>query len=310
MRRFKLIPTNTFIPFMGLRRWALALSATLMLLSLVLVGVRGINWGIDFVGGVLIEVETQQPVALADMRAQLEALDIGGISLQEFGGDTLLLIRFSPDPTLENAAQNGIATVRTALAEQVRDFRRVEMVGPSIGDELKIQALEAILIAMALLMAYIWFRFEWQFSVGAILALMHDIAITLGFYALTQMEFNLASIAVLLTVAGYSINDTVVVYDRVREDIRRFKAKTLSDILDFAVNATLSRTVVTSVTTLLALLALSILGGAIIRDFSVALIVGIISGTYSSVFLAAQFLLFSPPKRGVFDDDDGDVDPQ
>ncbi|NQY82305.1 MAG: protein translocase subunit SecF, partial [Alphaproteobacteria bacterium] len=239
MRLLKLIPAEPKIDFLGLRRVAIASSLVLVLASVGLLIVRNLNLGIDFAGGVLIEVELNQAAPLADLRAELNALPIGDVTLQEFGAPEILLLRFVPHESTMTSAQDAIGMVKTVLQEKVKDFRRTEMVGPSIGAELQIQALEAIGLSLLLLMVYIWFRFEWQFSIGAILALSHDIILTLGFYSLTGIEFNLSSVAVLLTIAGYSINDTVVIYDRVREDIRRFKTTAFSDILNYAVNQTL-----------------------------------------------------------------------
>ncbi len=301
MKLLKLVPAQPNIDFLAMRRFAMAISCVLLLASIGLLITRNLNLGIDFAGGVLIEVELKQPEPIADLRATLETLPIGETTIQQFGAPEILLLRFVPEGTEGNAAQAGITAVKTALSDQVKDFRRTEMVGPSIGAELQIQALEAIGLALLLLMIYIWLRFEWQFSVGAILALGHDIILILGFYALTGIEFNLSSIAALLTVAGYSINDTVVIYDRVREDIRRFKTTEFIKVLNSAVNHTLSRTVMTSVTTLIALVSLAVFGGNIIQDFALALIVGVIAGTYSSVFLAVLFLLYAEPKRADMD---------
>lgn len=303
IKLLKLVPAEPNIDFLGMRRIAMILSCVLLLGSVGLLVSRGLNLGIDFAGGVLIEIELNQPKPLAELRATLETLPIGETTIQEFDAPEILLLRFVPEGTEANAAQLGITAVKEALAAQVKGFRRTEMVGPSIGAELQIQALEAIGLALVLLMVYIWFRFEWQFSIGAVLALGHDIILMLGFYSLTGIEFNLSSIAALLTIAGYSINDTVVIYDRVREDIRRFKTTSFVKVLNFAVNHTLSRTVMTSVTTLIALVSLAVFGGSIIQDFALALIVGVIAGTYSSVFLAVLFLVYAEPKRADMDND-------
>ena len=303
MKLLKILPDEPQFNVLGLRRLAMTLSMVVMLASIGLLVGRGLNFGIDFVGGVLMEVEVEDGHGLADLRASMQGLPIGQVTLQEFGAANILLLRFVPGAD-DGGAQSAIATVREKLADKVRDFRRVEMVGPSIGEELKIQALEAIGLALLLLMLYIWFRFEWQFSIGAVLAPAHDIVLTLGFYSLTGIEFNLASIAALLTIAGYSINDTVVIFDRVREDIRRYKTTAFIDILNQSVNQTLSRTVMTSLTTLLALTTLALFGGSIIQDFALALIVGVVAGTYSSVFLAVLFLLYAEPQRATSDEDE------
>ena len=302
MRLLKFVPSDSKFDFLKLRKLTLCISMLFIAASIAMFAVRGLNLGIDFAGGVLIEAELNQVEPLGELRQELAQLPVSDVMIQEFGEPHILLIRFVPDAT-QITPQEGISLAKDALSSKVDTFRRTEMVGPTIGSELKVQSAQAIGLALLLLMLYIWFRFEWQFGVGAVLALTHDIFIIIGFYALTGIEFNLSSIAALLTVAGYSINDTVVIFDRVREDIRRFKSTPFIEILNFAINRTLARTVMTSLTTLTALISLAVFGGSIIQDFALALIVGVIVGTYSSVFLAVLFLLYAEPKRSEMDND-------
>jgi len=224
------------------------------------------------------------------MRNQLAGLGLGDITLQRFGEETDVLIRIQKQPGEDQSV--AIRTVQEALGPNV-EFRRTEFVGPTVGEELKEAGAIAVALSLLAMMAYIWFRFEWQFSVGAIVALAHDVITTVGLFALTGLEFNLATVAAVLAIAGYSINDTVVVYDRVRENLRRYKSMSMPDLLNRSVNETLSRTVMTSLTTLLALIALAIFGGEVIRGFCIALIWGVVIGTYSSMYIAVPALLWT-----------------
>ncbi|MBC8240442.1 MAG: protein translocase subunit SecF [Alphaproteobacteria bacterium] len=286
----KLVPTKTAIPFIRWRKPAMACSALLVLLSLVLAFTPGLNFGIDFRGGILIEVQTKGPANLSDMRANLGGLGLGEVSLQEFGAADTVLIRIEKQPGDATAQQKAVAKVRAALGDGV-DYRRTEFVGPKVSGELIEAGAMAIALSVVLMLIFIWFRFEWHFGVGAVVALIHDVALSIGMFAVTQMEFNLSTIAALLTIVGYSINDTVVVYDRVRENLRKFKTMNLGEVLNLAINDTLSRTSMTSVTTLLALVALFIFGGAVIQGFVFAMIWGVVVGTYSSIFIAAPLLI-------------------
>lgn len=296
MRKLQLIPDNTNIPFIGFRKVALGLSALVVVASIILVAVQGLNFGIDFRGGTLIEIGTEEPADLGDLRSRLGGLGLGDVQIQTFGAPNDVLIRVETQPGGSAAQQVVVDKVRAELGDTV-EYRRVEVVGPTVSGELIEAGVLAIVLAVGMMLVYIWFRFEWQFSVGAVVALVHDVLITLGLFAILQLEFNLSIIAALLTIVGYSMNDTVVVYDRVRENLRKYKRMPLEELLDLSVNNTLSRTVMTSVTTLLALLSLYVFGGEVIRGFTFAMIWGIVIGTYSSIFIAAPLLLILGVKR-------------
>ena len=323
MKGLQLVPAETNLDFIGKRFIAFALSLLLIAGSIFLVIDRGLNFGIDFTGGTLIEIKTPVEPDIGGLRTELNALGLGAVSIQEFGAPDDLLIRLPQQQTADDdgeAQKAAIETVKAALdkhfvveegelgevtEEQAEtlsmgvDYRRIEFVGPQVGDELKRQGALAVLFSLMGILAYVWFRFEWQFGVASIIALAHDSILTIGFFALTQMEFNLSTVAAILMIAGYSINDTVVVFDRIREKLRKYKKMPLAELFNFAVNKTLARTLMTSLTTLLALLALYMFGGEVIRGFVVALIFGIGVGTYSSIFVAAPLLLFMNVKRGV-----------
>ncbi|MCB9957838.1 MAG: protein translocase subunit SecF [Rhodospirillaceae bacterium] len=296
MRPLRLVPTNTNVPFLRFRRAAFALSSALVVLSVVILILRGLNFGIDFAGGILIEVETTEPANIAELRTTLGSLQLGEVSLQEFGSPNDVLIRVQRQAGDEEAQAAAISSVQAALGDQVAEYRRVEFVGPTVGAELIEAGVIAVVLAQLAILAYIWLRFEWQYGVCAIIALVHDVMSTIGLFALIQHEFNLTTVAALLTIAGYSINDTVVVFDRVRENLRRYKKAEMADVLNRSLNETLSRTTMTSFTTLLALFALYIFGGAVIRDFAFAMIWGIGIGTYSSIFVAVPLLLTIKPR--------------
>ncbi len=289
MRPIQFIPPGLDLRLIAWRYVAYAFSAVLIAVSIISFAVQGLNFGIDFTGGTLIEIRTEVPADIAEMRAKLSALNLG-ISLQEFGTPTDVLIRTQAQEGDEQAQAAAVELVRQALGSGV-DFRRVEYVGPQVGEELVRAGFMAIGFALLSILVYITFRFEWQFGVGAVMALLHDIVATVGIFSLTQMEFNLTTVAAVLTIVGYSINDTVVIFDRVRENLRRYKSLPITEILNRSVNQTLSRTLLTSVTTLLALIALYVLGGEVIRGFTFAMIWGVIIGTYSSVFIAVPVLI-------------------
>jgi preprotein translocase SecF subunit len=261
--------------------------------SLVLIFTKGLNYGIDFAGGVLMEVQSkhEQVVDLAKMRGTLDALNVGEVTLQTFGADNTVLIRIPQQAGGDQATQKAVTNIKATLGDQW-DYRRTETVGPKVGEELKSSAVWASLLAMLGIMGYVWFRYEWQFGVNALLALFHDCVTTVGFFSLTGMEFNLTTVAAVLTIAGYSVNDTVVIYDRIRYDMRRYKTMSLRDLLNLALNSTLSRTTVTSGLTLLSVLALLFFGGEVIRGFAVAMVWGIVIGTYSTICVAAPLLLY------------------
>lgn len=308
MKPIKLIPDNTNLNFIGLRFLAYALSALLIIGALGLTATKGLNFGIDFTGGTMIEIRVEEAPDLGILRDNLNALGLGNISIQEFGSAEDLLIRLpeqegGPD-VQKQAIENTRAVLNEKFGEEKIEYRRTEFVGPQVGEELKRQGLYAILFSLAGILAYIWFRFEWQFGIAAIAALAHDVVLIIGLFALTQMEFNLSTVAAILMIAGYSINDTVVVFDRIRENLRKYKKMALTELFNKSVNEMLARTIMTSVTTLLALIALWIFGGEVIRGFVDALIVGILVGTCSSIFIAAPVLLLMNIRRNALDKED------
>jgi SecD/SecF fusion protein len=249
------------------------------------------NYGIDFRGGSSIEVKALQGNAdVGSVRAALEELNLGEVQVQEFGSPSELLIRIGTQEGGDSAEQSALTKVRSAL-ESDYEFRRIEVVGPTVSSELAWAGTIAVLASMLAMLIYIWFRFEWQFAVGAIISTLHDVVMMVGFFVWFQLEFNLTSIAAILTVVGYSINDTVVVYDRVRENLRKFKKMPIEQLLDLSMNETLSRTILTGITTLMALTALYLWGGEVIASFTVAMIFGILIGTYSSIFVAGPLLI-------------------
>jgi preprotein translocase SecF subunit len=300
----KLVPDKTNVPFMRLRRTAFGFSSLLGVLSIVLLVILGLNFGIDFRGGTLIQVKTQGPANISTMRVALGGLQLGDFSLQEFGEADEVLIRVQRQDGDNADQQVAIELIKRALEATVDgdiEYRRVEFVGPQVSEELKRSGALALAIALGAMLLYIWFRFEWQFSVGAVTALVHDVILTFGFFAITGLEFNLSIVAAILTIVGYSMNDTVVVYDRVRENLRKYKKTDLKEVIDLSINDTLSRTTLTSVTTLLALIALAVVGGPVIAGFVLAMIWGVVIGTYSSIFVAAPVLLYLGVRREVFD---------
>jgi preprotein translocase subunit SecF len=298
MKPLNLVPIKPNLNFIGRKKVFFTFSALLVALAIGLFLARGLNFGIDFQGGILIEVRMSEAGKLSEMRAHLSGLGLGEVALQEFGQPTDVLIRVQKQEGGEKAQQVAVEKVKTALGDGV-EYRRTEFVGPKVSRELFRDGVIAVLLAMLGILAYIWFRFEWQFGLGAIIALLHDVVTTIGIFALTGLEFNLSTVAAILTIAGYSINDTVVVYDRVRENLRRYKSMPLTELFKNSINETLSRTVMTSLTTLLALVSLYVLGGEVIRGFSFALIWGVLIGTYSSVCVAVPLLLHLNLNRGV-----------
>ncbi len=278
------------LAFLAKRKLFLMFSGAMILASIALFLVQGLNFGVDFRGGILIEIQTDGPADLGELRALLGNLELGAVTLQEFGAPNDVLINLQRQEGEEAEQIQAINIVKEALGERVVEYRRTEFVGPKVGAELKQAGALATGLALLAIAVYIWFRFEWQFSVAALIALLHDVIATVGFYSVTQIEFNLATLAAVLTIAGYSINDTVVIFDRVRENLRKFKKMPLMDLLDRSINQTITRTVLTSVTTLLALVALFVFGGPVIRGFTAGLIWGVVIGTYSSIGLAVPLL--------------------
>lgn len=296
MRGIVLVPDNPRLPFMRLHRLFLAFSVMVVVGSIALLAVKGLNYGVDFVGGIAVEVRTPEAADLAAIRSALGGLGIGDVSVQEFGSPRDVLIRVGTGAAGDAAQQRTLEMVRQALGLSV-EVRRAEVVGPQVSAELLRDGVYATVLALGCILVYIWFRFEWQFGIVGVLATLHDLISTLGLVCLLGLEFNLTTVAAVLTIAGYSINDTVVIFDRVRENLRRYKTMRLSELLDLSNNQTLSRTVNTGLTTLLALLSLYFLGGEVIRGFCLAMIWGIIFGTYSSVCLATPLLLYLNIRR-------------
>ena len=297
MRLVSLVPTGTKIDFMRIRKAALSASGLLAVFSAILFLAVGLNYGIDFRGGILVEIRTQGAADLGQLRSRLSGLDLGEVQLQEFGAPTDVLIRVERQQGDEKTQLRAVEVIKQALGPGV-NYRRVEFVGPKVGGELIRAGITAVLLALAIILIYIWFRFEWQFGVGAVVALAHDVVLTIGVFSLLGLEFNLSTVAAILTIAGYSINDTVVVYDRVRENLRKYKKMELRALLNLSVNETLSRTLLTSVATLLALFALFFFGGQVIKGFGFAMIWGVVVGTYSSIWVAVALLLHMKLDRG------------
>jgi preprotein translocase subunit SecF len=292
VRLLRLVPDDTNYPFMSWRRLSFPFSALLSIAAVILFFTIGLNFGIDFRGGTLIEVRAKTGVAdLASMRSTLGGLGLGEVQLQEFGGPSDVLIRVAQQPGGDAAQQAVVDKVQAALGDTY-EYRRVEVVGPRVSGELVQSGIIGVALALVGIWLYLWFRFEWQFAVGAMIATMHDIVLTIGFYSVTQLDFDLSSIAAILTIAGYSLNDTVVVYDRIRELLRRYKKILINELLDMSVNSTLPRTVITSVTTFLAMLALTVFGGEVIQSFTRAMLFGIVVGVYSTTFIAAPILIY------------------
>jgi preprotein translocase subunit SecF len=297
MRPLIVIRRTPKIDFMGWHKGGFALSGLLTVGSIVLFLTVGLNYGIDFVGGTLIEVRsTSGPANLADMRQKLDALHIGEPSLQGFGPPTDVLIRLPRQPGGDAEQERAVQLVRQALGSGV-EYRRTEVVGPSVGSELIRAGVIATVLALFAIAAYIWFRFEWQFGVGGMISTLHDVITTVGLFALFQLEFNLTTLAAILTIAGYSVNDTVVIYDRVRESLRKYPRMPFRDLINLALNETLSRTILTVSTVALAVLSLLFLGGQVLRGFSIAMLWGVVIGTYSSLFIAAPILYYVRPNR-------------
>lgn len=301
MRRPRLVPDNTKIPFFAYRWIAFAWSLFVLVGTIVLVAVSGLNLGIDFRGGVLLEVRTPGTADLALMRSTLGELDLGEISLQTAGADNQVMIRAKAPEGDEEVQRREVEQIKTALDQAVGPgmvYQRAEFVGPRVSSELLMNSVWAVLVSMLGVLIYLWFRFEWQYGIGAIASLIHDVSAAIGIYALTGIEFNLTSVAAVLTIVGYSLNDTVVIYDRVRENLRRYKAMPLDQLLDRSINETLARTLMTSLTTLVALVALYFFGGEVIRGFTIIMIWGVVIGTYSTIYIATPVLYYLNLRTG------------
>jgi preprotein translocase SecF subunit len=308
MKLLRLIPSNTNIDFLSIKKFAFLFSILIISGTFLSLFFNNLNYGIDFKGGILLEVRAKnyEKSNINELRNKVLTLKAGEISIQKFGKEGDYLIRIQK--------QEGDQKQQIAMIEKVKllidndySIRRSEFVGPTVGDELKIAGIYAVSLSLLAIMVYIWFRFEWQFSIAAIIALIHDVISTIGLFSFLQLEFNLATIAAILTTAGYSINDTVVIFDRVRENLRRYKSKDHYYIYNKSINETLSRTVITSVTTLIALFIIFFFGGAVLSDFALAMIWGVLIGTFSSIFVAVSILTFFDINKGEKVEDQSNV---
>jgi preprotein translocase subunit SecF len=292
MAHFRIVPDNTNIHFMRMRKWTFPLAAFLSIMSVILFFTVGPNYGIDFLGGTVIEIQTKEEHPdMGALRSKLNGLGLGDVQVQTIGSDDSILIRMGQQDGGEEAQQAAIGKIRTALADEA-EFRRIEIVGPRVSGELAFNGTLALLVTFAAIAVYVWFRFEWQFAIGSIISAANVVIMTFGFYVVTQHEFNLSSLAAVLTTIGYSLNDTVVVYDRIRETLRKYKKIAIGDLIDRAINDMLGRTVITTVTTLIALFSLYFFGGEVIQSFTAAMIFGVLAAIFSSVCVAAPILIY------------------
>ena len=288
----RIIKSETNINFMRIKKLTLFISSILFFLSLSLVFIKGLNLGIDFTGGSLIEVRFKENIDLNNLRMKMNKLDLGEIQLQTIGNGNDIVIKVQDKKNNENKQSETIQIIKNSLSGESVEYRRAEFVGPKVGGELVNAGIIAVIFSLIGILIYIWIRFQWNFAIGAIIALAHDVILTLGFFSVLQLEFNLATVAAVLTIAGYSINDTVVIYDRIRDTMRKYKQITFDKVINISLNGTLSRTLTTSLTTLLALIALYTFGGIVISSFIIALIWGVLIGTYSSVYVASPILTY------------------
>ncbi|MGJ4953241.1 protein translocase subunit SecF [Bradyrhizobium sp. HKCCYLS20291] len=291
----RIVPDDTHFDFTQFRRISFPISAALSILAIVLFFTHGLNLGIDFRGGSLLEVRAKSGTAdIAGMRATLSTLGLGEVQLQQFGADTdaSVLIRIAEQPGGDAAQQEAANKVKAAIGDSV-EYRRIEVVGPRVSGEFLAVGLLGLMLAIVSILIYLWFRFEWQFALGAMIANVHDIVLTIGFMSISQVDFDLTSIAALLTILGYSLNDTVVIYDRIREMLRRYKKMPMPQLLNESINSTLSRSIITHVTVTLALLALLLFGGPAIHSFTAVMMFGVVLvGTYTSIFIASPILIY------------------
>jgi preprotein translocase subunit SecF len=301
MKLLRLAPENTKFGFMRFRRVSYPMSATLSIISVVMFLFVGMNFGIDFAGGTQVDMRAKSGEAhLAELRAKAESLGLGPVEVQRIGGEADVILRLNVQPGGDQGQQAAIAKLREAFSSDY-EFRSVDSVGPTVSSELVQSGTLGVVVAIIAVLTYLWFRFEWQFAVGAIIGTMHDLLLTVGFFCVTQLEFNQTSIAAILTIVGYSLNETVVVLDRIREVMRKYKRLSTAEIIDMSVNAVLPRTIMTATTVFLALLALFFLGGHVIRSFSAAMIWGIFVATYSSIFICSPMLIYMGVRADVFD---------
>jgi preprotein translocase SecF subunit len=286
------VPTETKFDFMRFRRTAFPISAALSILTIVLFFAWGLNFGIDFKGGTLIEMQSKTgPADIVAIRERGNALGFGDVEVQQFGSPDNVSVRVALQEGGEQAQQVVVTRLRETFGADY-DFRRIEAVGPRVSGELVQSGTLGVLFATLGVMLYLWFRFEWQFALGGVISTLHDLVLTIGFFSLTQIEFNMTSIAAILTILGYSINDTVVVYDRIREVLRKYKRLTPFELINVSLNSTLSRTIMTGISVFLVLIALALFGGEVIKGFAYAMLFGLVIGTYSSVFVAAPILVY------------------
>jgi preprotein translocase subunit SecF len=302
MRPIKLIRDNTNIAFLSIRNITLILSILLMIGSVALVVTRGLNLGVDFVGGQMFRVSFAKPVSIDDLRTRIGALNLGEPTIQEFGSPKEVSIRMQLPEGGEDAANISASKIRTAVSAGYPDakFEAVETVSGKVSSELYRTGAIALSLAMLAIALFIWFRFEWQFGAGALVTLFHDMVLTFGFFALTQLEFNLNVVAALLTIIGYSLNDTIVIYDRIRENLRKYRKMDIEALIDLSLNETLSRTIVTSFSLLLTLAILLFMGPDVIFGFTAAMVLGIVFGTYSSIYISAPMLIWCKVRSDSF----------
>ncbi len=292
----RLIPDGTQLPFMRISRFGFFVSGLLCAIAIMLFFNPGLNYGIDFKGGSVITIRTPQPANIDQLRTTLGGLDLGDVELQEFGTPNDVLIRLEAQKGGEVAEQAAVAKIKQALGDKV-EYRSIDSVGPKVSGELTEQAIGAVLISIVFVLFYLWARFEWQFAVAGVATLLHDTVLSIGLFSIIGLEFNLSIIAAILTIIGYSLNDTVVVFDRIREYLRKYKSMPIADLIDFSINSVLPRTLLTSVCTLIALSSLYLFGGEVIRGFTFAMIWGVFIGTYSSIFIGAPLLVLLGTKR-------------
>ena len=285
----RIIKSSTNINFMRIKKLTLFISTILFLLSLSLIFIKGLNLGIDFTGGSLIEVRFKENIDLNNLRTKMNKLNLGEIQLQTIGNENDIIFKVQDN---KNKQTETVQIIKESLNDQSVEYRRTEFVGPKVCSELVNAGIIAVIFSLIGILIYIWIRFQWNFALGAIIALIHDVVLTLGFFSVLQLEFNLATVAAVLTIAGYSINDTVVIYDRVRDSMRKYKQITFDEVINISLNSTLSRTLMTSLSTLLALIALLTFGGIVISSFIIALIWGVLIGTYSSIYVASPILTY------------------
>lgn len=299
MRLLRIVPDNTKFKFVWFRRFSYPLSAAYSILVLALFLTVGLNFGIDFKGGTLLEVQSKAgPIDIGEMRGKLDALGYGEVQLQEFGSNGEVLIRIAQQPGGDEVQQKVMTRVKETLGDNI-EYRRVEVVGPRVSQELLGYGTIGIIVAIFGILVYLWFRFEWQFALGAMIANVHDLVLTIGFMSVAQIDFDLTSIAALLTILGYSLNDTVVIYDRIREMLRKYKKLAIEDLLNISINATLSRSIITHVTVSAALFALLVFGGHAIHSFSATMMFGVVLvGTYTSIFIASPILIYLGVAQG------------